>query len=368
MKTLFLNLLLAGLFTNSFGQSSAILDSLRYYPINEYAHFTTGVQFGSVFMYSKNQFSMINHSMYAVIDFATADSDVQPFPNSYERIDSTTGIVYRHVNSIQDWPDSRNTLYSFTNPYPGSLYGPFSLSSDFKDSTEFPIERLFFEQQPHPGDTINLGGARFTGFQTLDIPFDSVKSDDIVVLFKGYRELTDTQLEFDLAADTLIQLIDFEIRYKHNSDRILSYTFAKDIGLIEVNFFYYPNKEDKPDEVVGYVYKLFDTKVNGRHFKRDHLHVANEPRQHFPQEFELSAYPNPFNPSTTIRYTLNVSSEIKLAVYNVLGQPVQFLEQGFKSVGSYSIAFDATHLSSGMYLVQLQTPLGNQLTKIVLIK
>lgn len=64
-------------------------------------------------------------------------------------------------------------------------------------------------------------------------------------------------------------------------------------------------------------------------------------------------YPNPFNPVTTIKYEIVESSYINLSVYNVLGQMVSVLYDGYKEQGIHSIIFDGGNLPSGLYIYKL---------------
>jgi len=79
-------------------------------------------------------------------------------------------------------------------------------------------------------------------------------------------------------------------------------------------------------------------------------------------------YPNPFNPSTTISFTLAKASSVKLSVYNLLGQKVVTLIDGSMNTGHKSVVFDASKLSSGVYLYSLEA--GNFITqnKMLLLK
>ena len=79
-------------------------------------------------------------------------------------------------------------------------------------------------------------------------------------------------------------------------------------------------------------------------------------------------YPNPFNPRTNISYSLGRTSEVKLEIFNVLGQKVQTLVDERKNPGTYRVTFDARNLSSGMYFYKLSTSGFTQTKKMVLIK
>jgi len=80
-------------------------------------------------------------------------------------------------------------------------------------------------------------------------------------------------------------------------------------------------------------------------------------------------YPNPFNPSTTINFSLSEAGQVRLSVFDVTGREVAILENGtFKTAGSYSVSFDASQLSSGMYFYQLKTTAGVITRKMMLVK
>ena len=71
--------------------------------------------------------------------------------------------------------------------------------------------------------------------------------------------------------------------------------------------------------------------------------------------FQLNQnYPNPFNPSTTISYQLPQSSQVRLTVWNVLGQRVSTLVNEIQAEGTFSVDFDASHLSSGVYFYRIE--------------
>jgi len=74
-----------------------------------------------------------------------------------------------------------------------------------------------------------------------------------------------------------------------------------------------------------------------------------------PVKFALSqSYPNPFNPVTTISYTIAKNSHVRLAVYNTLGQVVTVLVNGYQAQGSYNVMWNAEGQPSGFYVYQLE--------------
>lgn len=88
-----------------------------------------------------------------------------------------------------------------------------------------------------------------------------------------------------------------------------------------------------------------------------------------PDEFALHQnYPNPFNPATVIRYQLPVSSDVQLEVFDLSGRRVATLVNGSVRAGSHEVSFDASDLSSGIYIYRLKA--GNQefTRKLTLIK
>ena len=78
-------------------------------------------------------------------------------------------------------------------------------------------------------------------------------------------------------------------------------------------------------------------------------------KNEIPKEYFLSQnYPNPFNPTTTINYSVPQKSFVTIKVYDVLGREVTTLVNQYKTQGIYDINFDASKLSSGMYIYQLK--------------
>jgi hypothetical protein len=82
----------------------------------------------------------------------------------------------------------------------------------------------------------------------------------------------------------------------------------------------------------------------------------------------LQNFPNPFNPSTEIYYQLPNDGNVKLKVYNIMGQEVMTLVNGFKEKGMYSVSFNAVSFTSGIYIYKLEAGNYVQVKKMILTK
>jgi hypothetical protein len=82
--------------------------------------------------------------------------------------------------------------------------------------------------------------------------------------------------------------------------------------------------------------------------------VDIEEKEVLPAEYTLSQnYPNPFNPTTQIKYSIPQSGYITLKVFNLLGQEVTTLFEGYQQRGNYTITFNGSGIASGVYLYRL---------------
>ena len=98
---------------------------------------------------------------------------------------------------------------------------------------------------------------------------------------------------------------------------------------------------------------LWSSNVNGFFVSND-AEVDVKDEENTTTEFSLNQnYPNPFNPSTMINYQLPMTNEVQLVIYNMLGEKVTSLVNEKQQPGKYSISWDATRLSSGIYFYRL---------------
>ena len=93
-----------------------------------------------------------------------------------------------------------------------------------------------------------------------------------------------------------------------------------------------------------------------------------------PVEFSLSAnYPNPFNPTTTIDYSIATAGDVSIVVYDMMGREVKSLVADFATPGSYSVVWDATNnegmsVAAGMYVYKMISSDFVEVNKMLLVK
>jgi hypothetical protein len=102
--------------------------------------------------------------------------------------------------------------------------------------------------------------------------------------------------------------------------------------------------------------------------------VSENPGNIIPTAFELAQnYPNPFNPSTVIRYSVANPAEVKLAVFNLLGQRIRLLFEGRREAGTFSIQWDGRNdkgeqVAAGIYFLRLDSERATLSRKMLLVR
>ncbi|MFH1009724.1 MAG: T9SS type A sorting domain-containing protein [bacterium] len=120
---------------------------------------------------------------------------------------------------------------------------------------------------------------------------------------------------------------------------------------------------------ITYEYRISDVDITGRETIHEQIVSATPNAAAIPTEFALhSAYPNPFNPVTTIRYDVKESGLVSLKIFDLLGREVSTLVYGTVAAGSYSIDWHAGDLPSGVYLCRMEAQDFMQTRKVVLLK
>ncbi len=123
---------------------------------------------------------------------------------------------------------------------------------------------------------------------------------------------------------------------------------------------------DKNLNFENYSYRLKQVDYNGSF---EYSKIINVELGNTVESYVLNQnYPNPFNPGTTISYELPQSANVIIKVYDVLGNEVKTLVNNNEQAGKHQIYFDASKLSSGIYLYKMQAGKYSEIKKMILLK
>jgi len=205
-------------------------------------------------------------------------------------------------------------------------------------------------------------------YQTNSFIHNSFTPDDVLQIAVGVR-LQQTNNRYRIEWDEIdsipdhwgIEFVDAELNEVVDMRRENSYSFTERTDMItsgmrdpDLNF----KKVDETDYSRFFV-RVSSTGQMGM-FERDDVS---------PESIELKQnYPNPFNPSTTVVFYLPNSTQVRIGVYNVVGQQVGVLVDDFLSSGEHTVNWNAMDMPSGIYIVQLEAGNTVKTRKITLIK
>ena len=123
------------------------------------------------------------------------------------------------------------------------------------------------------------------------------------------------------------------------------------------------------DEVADALYEASDhLPVVADFIFRSTTPIENPKETSGAETYRLSCYPNPFNASTTIHFTLPQAQNIELSVYDIIGRKLRTLVSEKMNAGNHSAFLTAHDLSSGIYFVRMTTPVYSETTKAFLLK
>lgn len=160
-----------------------------------------------------------------------------------------------------------------------------------------------------------------------------------------------------------------------NSKRLSSSADQNVVLTKEIRENHYSTRESlDPEKTYYWRVKALKDDVEGEwsetwEFKTPAEVTANIDENERPLETALSQnYPNPFNPTTQIEFSLSKAQKVSLKVYNMAGREVANLVNGLLNAGSYSVTFNAGHLSSGVYFYRYATRNQSFTKKMTLVK
>jgi hypothetical protein len=216
--------------------------------------------------------------------------------------------------------------------------------------SELLLNRLYFNVH-----TTGNPGGEIRG----QIEFSNIVSGNIPVELTSFAAVSKNDaVELSWATATEINNSGFQIERSLDKSNFGSIGFVEGKGTTTEMQSYKFIDENLSNGI--YYYRLKQIDLDGS-FEYSNIVEVNVG---IPNRFELSQnYPNPFNPTTLINFQISENADVSLKIYNILGKEIAVLINETKEAGSYSINFDGTGLSSGVYFYTLSTSTGKTIIK-----
>jgi len=163
----------------------------------------------------------------------------------------------------------------------------------------------------------------------------------------------------------------------NNDDAIAYLTFrVDDLGLTEFEIM--PYTSDAPSHELSLIYNDFSggvpvVRTISPEFEGGNITISTAHKA-VPENFAVAQnYPNPFNPSTEISYDLPEAGNVNFEVYNILGQNVKTLVNGYQDAGTYTVTWNGddesgSTVASGVYFYRITSGTYKDIKKMVLMK
>jgi len=233
-------------------------------------------------------------------------------------------------------------VHSFWSAMADSVF--FSVSSDGGNT---------WREKSHISDTDTLTGISYPFFTHPS--FDISPDGNIYAVWADSRERNNVTMENSR----------FNVYLSRSTDDGI--TWSPSICVNDSDFVY--NRNNYADVSVKSNGGIDTVLVTWTKYRNASTTGISQQENVIPSDFNLSQnFPNPFNPTTTISFSIPKQNHVSLKVYDVLGNEVGTLVNEEKEIGVYSVYFNASQLASGIYFYQIKAGAFNQIKKMLLIK
>ena len=297
-----------------------------------------------------------------------------------------TGKVYKSSNGGTSWvsisgnlPDSPvNDIYVHTNNpgYPNTFFvatdiGIFVTENDgtnwFEISSSMPntvVMHLDYSPVNQMLRAGTHGRGVYEAFVDFQIPVE-------LISFTAAQQERKVVINWKTATETNNSHFEIERKFKNQEwEKIGIVTGAGTITEFR-NYYYEDDFDLFPYNGIA-LYRLKQVDYNGTF---ENSNVIAVDIKFIPTEISISQnYPNPFNPITTIKYWLNVEANVRINIYNSLGQEVAEIINNLQSAGNYSVSWNAENYASGIYFYSFEvidqnnSLLHKEMKKLILLK
>ncbi len=319
------------------------------------------------------------------LSFGVVDPQSQTLSLSFEEGDGTPVDSSSYSNTIETQDTVEYSQDAAAGDYSLDLAGDSAMvisDSPFYSSTEMQFEMWFKPDSIPANETrlaINAGSPWWQS--NFEIKFRAAGTMSGGSYVPGISDPTPFIMDAMVMDSTVEANTWHKIIYQVNDDSAIVQLFNENEVIIDDAVFQIDDND--PILTGGPLYiggvggsdtPFFDGKIDNvrlYNYAKDELTITaieDQPNDLPKQVYLGENYPNPFNPSTTIRYNLPTAQDVTLKVYDVLGREVATLVDGVKQSGRHQATFDARGLASGVYLYKLQTKQTSLTKKMLLVK
>lgn len=258
-------------------------------------------------------------------------------------------VVFSHMNNFNYY---NSAFISFRNLLINS-YSDISIRNNIQNKFAEHGVGDYSNNPPSPPINLNISG-NYGGNPTIQW---TPSNDNDINHYKIYRKKYNENDFTLIGLSSGNSFTDYSVTIQYNFIDDDIYYFVKTVdneGLI--------SSESASVNVLN-IWSNFS--IFSKNQNLDEKNISNEKTQY---DFNISNYPNPFNPTTTISYSVPEESNISIRILNVVGQEIDKIFEGRKLPGNYVIKWDGSKHSSGIYIVILQNEKTTKTLKIQLIK
>ena len=208
---------------------------------------------------------------------------------------------------------------------------------------------------------INFGGHTGSNLPYLQIHYVAAPLPVELIYFDANTDGSDITLNWSTASETNNK--GFYVERKFRTNDYSEVAFIKGNGTsTQTNTYSFKDK----NLIDGtYTYRIKQLDYDGKYEYSRSVKVSINA----PKVFSLSQnYPDPFNPATTIKYSIPSDGPVSLQIYDLLGREVKTLVNENQKAGDYTFKFDGSSLSSGVYIYRIQTGKLSSSKKMILLK
>jgi hypothetical protein len=261
------------------------------------------------------------------------------------------------------WGGSLSMKYSYSEDNLENGYAIISSTGIIQPNTYVGLIRKEAKFQVVQDNilTIMLQGTGTDLYTTVSIQYD-LNNDG------KYDEASDARLESKKMPLNFSGWKEIHLNINEDVFKVISKNSTEDFSVLEnmaigIQLSFQTGKDFIPGKIETGV-ALISERPN-KEIKQENADINTNSEESY---FKTKNYPNPFNPNTTINYTLKNATHVNITVYDRLGREVAVLVDENESEGEYHIEFNGSNLPSGVYFYRIKTPEMIEVKKMVLAK